>query len=322
MRLEEVIYDSREATARIREKALQLGFSACGIAKVRPLTEDSDYLQAWFREGYQGKMSYLANYAEKRNDPSLLVPEAKSVIVVLLNYNTGKKPASTTFKAAKYALGNDYHFVVRQFLGQLHRFICDEIAPVQGRAFCDSAPVFERRWAQEAGLGMIGLNRSLIHPQFGSFCFIGELMVDLELEYDTPLAGNCGNCGQCVKVCPTGALRSDGILEAEKCVSYLTLELKDDIPEALRNKLGGSIVGCDRCQDVCPWNTQSSQYASPLWQTDPELMSMKDADWMTLDRQQFKAKFADSALSRLGYDKLRQNCRCAIDSARHYKTEK
>ena len=310
-------YNPSEATAKIKEKALQLGFSACGIAKVRPLDEDSEYLDAWIRGGKSGRMGYLSNHTEKRNDPSVLFPGAKSVIVVLLNYASGRQPVANSFKVAKYAHGRDYHFVLKQFLGELHRFICDEITPAEGRPFCDSAPVFERRWAYEAGLGWIGLNHCLIHPRFGSFCFIAELIVDLELEYDSPLEGNCGQCCRCLKACPTKALEEGRAIDAKKCIAYLTIELKDEIPEQLQGKLGGSIAGCDRCQDVCPWNKHAAESISPLWEVDPELMQMTDEDWRKLDKSAFKAKFANSALTRLGYAKLRQNCSYIVDKERY-----
>lgn len=301
-------FDPGEAAQRIKDEALRLGFSACGIAKVHALPDDSEYLDNWLRAGHNGRMGYLENHADKRNNPSLLVPGAKSVVVILLNYATGNAQASQQFNIARYAHGADYHFVVKQYLGELLRFINEEIAPVQGRAFCDSAPVFERRWAYEAGLGWIGLNHCLIHPEFGSYCFIGELIIDLDLEYDTPLEGNCGYCGHCVSACPTQAIPPKGFLEAEKCISYLTVELKDVIPDGFHGQLQNRIVGCDRCQEVCPWNRHAARYVSPLWHVDKELLSMTDEDWHALTKPGFNLKFRHSALTRLGYAKLRQNC--------------
>lgn len=301
-------FDPGEAALRIKAEALRLGFSACGIAKVHSLSDDAVYLQQWLNAGHNGKMGYLSNHADKRQDISLLVPRAQSVIVVLLNYATPSRQMSKQFTVAKYAHGFDYHYVIKQYLEDLLRFICKEIAPAEGRAFCDSAPLFERRWAYEAGLGWIGMNHCLIHPEFGSFCLIGELVIDLELQYDSPLAGDCGYCGRCISACPTKAIQSKGFLAAEKCISYLTVELKDVIPDHFHHKLKGSIVGCDRCQDICPWNKRATEFTSPLWRLDSEIMAMTDDDWKLLDKSSFKREFGKSALTRLGYRKLRQNC--------------
>lgn len=309
-------FDPRAAAALIKEKALEIGFSACGIARVHSLPDDSAYLDRWLQAGHHGKMGYLANHTALRNDPSVLVPGAKSVIVVLLNYATDEPMQSHPFKIARYARGLDYHFVVKQFLGDLYRFICKKISPVEGRAFCDSAPLFERRWACEAGLGWIGMNHCLIHPQFGSFCFIGELIVDLELEYDKPLDGDCGNCGRCIQKCPTRAIEPHGFLKADECLSYHTVEQKGEILEIYRSKLNGSVVGCDVCQDVCPWNRKATAFTSPLWNPDAEICSMSDQEWLALDKAGFKRKFSKSSLSRLGYDKLMQNCRYVLNAGK------
>jgi len=307
MNSEGASFDPQAASSLIKEKALDLGFSACGIACVEPLTKDARYLKKWLEAGHHGRMSYLENHFEKRIDPALLVENARSVIVVLLNYGSDRQQASGLFKVARYAQGADYHYLVKQFLGQLKRFIEDEIAPVKGTVFCDSAPVLERRWAQQAGLGWLGINSCLIHPQFGSFCFIGELVVDLELDYDKPLDGDCGSCKRCLKACPTRAIAPDGTINASRCISYLTVELKDEIPEELRPSLDGRIAGCDCCQEVCPWNQQAAAHTSPLWCLDENLMAMDDNDWLQLNNNQFKKRFSQSSLSRLGYKKLAQN---------------
>ena len=307
-------YDPRVAAALIKDKALHLGFSACGIARVHPLQADSEYLEKWLEAGHNGRMGYLANHADLRNDPSMLVPGAKSVIVVLLNYATDACQHSESFRIARYAHGNDYHFVVKQFLGELLRFIDDEFGSVEGRPFCDSAPVFERRWASEAGLGWIGMNHCLIHPQFGSFCVIGELIVDLELDCDKPLEGDCGYCGRCLSACPTQAIQDRGFLKAEQCVSYLTVELKDDVPQKYRNKLNGFVAGCDRCQEVCPWNHKAADYTARIWHLDEAILSMSDQDWLSLESADFKKRLSKSSLTRLGYKKLMQNCRNIMDT--------
>jgi len=306
-------YDPRAAAALIKEKALEIGFSACGIARVHSLPNDLAYHDRWLQAGYHGKMGYLANHAALRNNPAELVPRAKSMIVVLLNYAIDSAQQTQKAKVARYAWGKtDYHFIVRQFLAELFRFIQDDIAPVEGRVFCDSAPVFERRWAHEAGLGWIGQNHCLIHPVFGSFCFIGELIVDLELAYDKPLEGDCGYCGRCVKACPTQAIQPDGFVKASQCVSYLTVELKEAIAPEYRNRLDGFIAGCDRCQEVCPWNRKASQFTSPLWHVNEEMLRLSDQGWITSTKPDFRKKFSKTALSRLGYEKLIQNCRYVV----------
>jgi len=296
-----------EASRLIKEKALELGFSACGIAPVRELKDDATYLKAWLNAGYNGQMDYMANHFEKRTNPALLVENAQSVIVVLLNYATDVLLAAKKLKIARYVQGDDYHLTVKQFLGVLFRFINETVAPAKGRMFCDSAPVLERRWAQQAGLGWTGLNRCLIHPKIGSFCFIGELVVDLKLGYDEPAAGDCGNCKRCVEACPTKAIEADGTLNASRCLSYLTGELKDDIPQEFHSSLQGYIAGCDSCQNVCPWNKEAANYVSPLWKTDEKLLKMDDDAWRNLSEEAFKTQFAHSPLQRLGYKKLKQN---------------
>jgi epoxyqueuosine reductase len=306
--------DKIEAAALIKKKALELGFSACGIASVSSLPEDAAMLRQWLANGYNGRMAYLANHFDKRTNPALMVENARSVIVVLLSYAVDEATQSGKYRIARYAKGDDYHLVVKQYLAELQRYIENEITPLTSvRIFCDSAPVLERRWAQRAGLGFIGTNRCLIHPDFGSFCFIGELIVDADLEPDFPHGGDCGNCGHCVKACPTGAIEPDGTLNASKCISYLTVELKDQVPAPYNSSLKGYVAGCDICQNVCPWNKNAAAFASTLWKQTR--VPTDDAFWENMTPEDFDTHFRNSALYRTGYKKIKQNIDIVSGSA-------
>ena len=246
----------------IKQKAISLGFSACGIAPVRKLIEEEQRLKDYLANHYHGEMGYMANHFDKRLDPALLVPGAKSLVVVLMNYYPHQlQAAADTPVISKYAYGKDYHMVVKERLLQLFNFIDKEVSSVQGRVFTDSAPLLERAWAVQAGLGWIGKNGLLINKEMGSFFFIGEIVIDLELEYDQPyLKENCGSCNKCLNVCPTKALVKPYLLDARRCISYLTIELKEDTPEEFKPLLNNRIFGCDSCQDVCHWNRKSKHH--------------------------------------------------------------
>jgi epoxyqueuosine reductase len=303
----EVSVPFQEVSQRIKLKALSLGFSACGIAPVHDLEDDAQLMARWLQRGNHGTMIYLERYSEQRKQPELLVKNARSVIVVLYSYLWGQQQPAGVPKMAKYTYGEDYHYVVKQKLQLLSEYINQSIVPIQGRVFCDTAPVFERRWAQQAGLGWIGTNKCLINPEFGSFCIIGELIVDLELAYALPLEGDCGNCGLCVEACPTQALTSSGEFNATRCISYQTVESKEAIPEQLRNLLHGYVAGCDICQDVCPWNR------IPLGKPNHDeivkdlLWEMSDSDWHAVTNVSYKKLVKHSALRRISYKKLRMN---------------
>lgn len=245
-----------EFSTLIKEKAEQLGFAACGIAKVRKLEEEEERLKAFLQKNHHGAMGYLANHFEKRLDPGKLVPGSKSVVVVLLNYFPKMlQKGSDVPVISKYAYGTDYHLVIKDKLKSLYRFVEENAGKLNGRIFTDSAPVLERYWAVQAGLGWIGKNGLLLNKELGSFFFIGELIIDLELEYDEPYEKeHCGSCNQCLSACPTQALVQPYVLDARRCISYLTIELKDVIPEVFHKKLMRRSYGCDICQDVCPWN--------------------------------------------------------------------
>jgi len=298
---------------RIKQKAVELGFLACGIAKAQKLEAEEERLQNYLNLNYNGKMAYMSNHFNKRLDPTLLVPGAKSVVVVLLNYFPAKlQTGQGTPVISKYAYGDDYHLILKDKLQQLYQFIQVEIAPVNGRVFTDSAPVLERAWAVQAGLGWIGKNGLLINQKYGSFFFIGELIIDLELEFDQPYEKeHCGSCNQCLSACPTNAFVSPAVLDARKCISYLTIELHDEIPSEFVPKLTKRAFGCDICQDVCPWNRRPEP--SNYFEANSFILSASKDDWLALDSDKFDDLFKKSAIKRAGFQKLMQNIRLAIE---------
>lgn len=293
---------------KIKAKALQLGFDACGIAKAHFLEADAHYLQTWLEEKNQAEMNYMANHFEKRTDPRLLVHNAQSVIVVLMNYYPQQQQAAHLPQIAKYAYGKDYHEVIKNKLHSLLEQI-QSLMPEQkisGRVFTDSAPVLERRWAVNAGLGWTGKNSNLIHPKLGSFCFIGELIIDVELAYDEPLPNHCGTCTRCMDACPTRALGAPGKLNANRCISYLTIESKEAIPTELRPLIGNRLYGCDSCQDVCPWNRFAKGTTEPDLQPLNGILDMNKQQWLMLQEETFKETFKPSPLKRAGLKKIQQ----------------
>jgi epoxyqueuosine reductase len=297
------------ASRQIRSKALELGFSACGIASARCLDEERERLQKWLFNGMNGSMEYMANHFEKRLDPGKIEAGAKSVISVLINYFPSEKQADPTAPViSKYAYGKDYHLVVKEKLNNLLIFIQTEISPFKGRAFVDSAPVLERPWAKAAGLGWIGKNSLLITRELGSYVFIGELIIDTELSYDSPLTGDyCGSCSRCIDACPTGAIVSPRTIDARKCISYHTIENKNEVPAAIREKLGYKIFGCDICQDVCPWNKKIKPNQSGDFKPVEGLLEMSKKNWTELERFTFSKNFKHTAFERAGYDKIMRN---------------
>ena len=296
---------------QIKRKAEELGFSACGITEACKLEKEEKRLKNFLDSNYQGKMGYLENHFEKRLDPTLLVPGARSIIVVLLNYFPYELQQGRDAPIiSKYAYGKDYHLVIKEKLQQLFDYINAEIAITQGRFFTDSAPVLERAWAVQAGLGWIGKNGLLLNKELGSFFFIGELIINLELAYDQPYEKeHCGSCNQCLSACPTQALISPYVLDARKCISYLTIELKDEIPEKYKPLLMRRAFGCDICQDVCPWNQHPKPTSIDDFRPHPDLLKMTKVDWQKLSKEQFNILSGQSALKRAGYKKLMQNIR-------------
>jgi len=293
-------------TAIVKRAAKELGFLSCGISKADFLEEEAPRLEQWLKAGKHGKMGYMENHFDKRLDPRLLVPGAKSVVSLLLNYYTDELQVEGAPKISKYAYGNDYHFVIKDKLKQLFQTIQEEIGEVNGRVFVDSAPVMDKAWAVRSGLGWMGKNTNLITQKVGSFFFIAELIIDLELKYDTPVTDHCGTCTACIDACPTEALTPYDI-DASKCISYLTIELKDQIPNEFQNKMDNWAFGCDVCQDVCPWNRFSKSHNEPLFDPKPELLDFTQKDWEEMTETTFETIFKNSAIKRTRYEGLKRN---------------
>lgn len=301
-------------TLLIKSLAKELGFSFCGISKAEFLKEEAPKLEEWLKRGYQGKMSYLENYFDKRLDPTLLVPGAKSVVSLLYNYYPKQDLAEQNeLKIAKYAYGEDYHFVVKDKLKEFLDRLTESIGEINGRAFVDSAPVMERAWAQRSGAGWIGKNSLLLNKQMGSFFFLAELIIDLELDYDSPTKDYCGTCTACMDACPTDAISEPYVVDGSKCISYFTIELKEQIPQEVKGKFENWIFGCDICQDVCPWNRFSSPNQEARFQPAAELQTMTKADWREVTEDVFKKLFKDSAVKRTKLEGLKRNISFVTD---------
>jgi len=295
-------------TKQIKDIAYELGFMFCGISKADFLSEDAPKLEKWLREGKHGKMQYMENHFDMRLDPRLLVPGAKSVVSLIYNYFPSQTQRTDSFKISKYAYGQDYHFVLKQKLKQFLEEIRIQIGEVDGRVFVDSAPVMDKAWAKKAGLGWIGKNSNLIHPKKGSFFFIAELILDLELIPDGPIRDYCGTCTKCIDACPTEAIVKPYVVDGSKCISYLTIELKDEIlPKEFASKMNDWVFGCDICQDVCPWNRFSAPHAEPLFQANEKLLSLSKGDWKDLSDEFFNELFKKSAVKRTKKSGLMRN---------------
>ena len=287
----------------------ELGFDYCGMAKAIPLDEDARRLENWLNKGMNGSMKYMEDHFEMRVDPGKLVPGAKTVITLLMNYFPAIEQNQDSPRIAKYAYGKDYHEVIRPRLQQLLRLIREHIGEVNGRGFVDSAPVLERSWAVRSGLGWVGKNGNLLNKRSGSFFFIATLIVDLELEYDDPFAGDyCGTCRKCIDACPTDAILEDKVVDGSKCISYFTIELKDLlIPDPLKDRFDNWMFGCDVCQDVCPWNRFSKPTSEPSFSPIPAILNFSTSDWEEMTEESFKQLFRDSALKRSKFTGIRRN---------------
>ncbi|WP_299243987.1 tRNA epoxyqueuosine(34) reductase QueG [uncultured Aquimarina sp.] len=295
-------------TQLIKSEAKRLGFLSCGVSKAEFLEEEAPRLEKWLNQNMQGQMSYMENHFDKRLDPTKLVEDSKSVISLLLNYfpsETQKDPDAP--KISKYAYGQDYHYVIKQKLKQLQEFITETIGEVNGRAFVDSAPVLDKAWAAKSGLGWIGKNSNLLTQKVGSYYFIAELIVDLELEYDTPVTDHCGTCTACIDACPTQAIVDPYVVDGSKCISYFTIELKEEIPSDYSGKFDNWMFGCDVCQDVCPWNRFSKSHNEPLFNPKPELLEMTKKDWEEITQEVFSKVFQKSAVKRTKFSGLSRN---------------
>lgn len=295
-------------TRLIKQKASELGFSFCGISKAAFLEEEAPRLEQWLKDDRNGQMQYMANHFDKRLDPRLLVDGARSVISLLFNYYTDKTqtdPAAP--KISRYAYGEDYHFVIKDKLKELLQYIRETIGEVSGRAFVDSAPVLERAWAAKSGLGWIGKNTNLINKGNGSFFFLSELIIDLDLDYDKPATDHCGTCTACIDACPTEAILQPQLVDGSKCISYFTIELKDTIPAEMKGKFSNWMFGCDVCQEVCPWNRFSKPNNEPRFTPAPDLLSYSKDEWEDITEDVFRELFKKSPVQRTKYNGLKRN---------------
>lgn len=296
------------AAQLIKQKAKAIGFDFCGISKATFLEEEAPRLEKWLKENRHGEMQYMAKNFDKRLDPRLLVDGAKSVISVLYNYYTDKKQIDVeTLKISKYAYGEDYHVVVKDKLYQLFEFIKEQFGEINGRVFVDSAPVMDKAWAKKSGLGWIGKNSNLINKQQGSFFFIGEIILDLELPEDGPIKDYCGTCTRCIDACPTDAIIEPYVVDGSKCISYFTIELKNEIPKDVKGKFENWIFGCDICQDVCPWNRFSMPHNEPRFEPQLSLLEMTKKDFENLTEETFNKVFKKSAVKRTKFNGLKRN---------------
>ena len=298
-----------ENAQRIKQLALEHGFSFCGISKADFLHEEAPRLEAWLKKSMHGEMAYMENHFDMRLDPRLLVPGAKSVVSFLYNYfpDPQRAIADGALKVSKYAWGEDYHFVVKDKLKLLMRQLTEQIGAIEGRAFVDSAPVLDKAWAKKSGLGWIGKNANLINKKQGSFFFIAELIIDLELAPDGPVTDHCGTCRACIDACPTEAIVEPYVVDGSKCISYFTIELKKELPAEWISKMDGWLFGCDVCQDVCPWNRFSSINTEHRFTPRQQLLNMSSGEWQDLTEEVFAQIARRSPLKRKGLDGLRQN---------------
>lgn len=297
----------QQHTDFIKTEAKRLGFLSCGVSKAQFLEEEAPRLENWLNKQMHGQMHYMENHFDKRLDPTKLVEGSKSVISLLLNYFPEKTQDHETYKLSKYAYGTDYHFVIKDKLKSLLHAIQGEIGEVEGRAFVDSAPVLDKAWAAKSGLGWIGKHSNLLTQQVGSFYFIAELIIDLELEYDSITTDHCGTCTKCIDACPTKAITEPYVVDGSKCISYFTIELKENIPTEFKGQFEDWMFGCDICQDVCPWNRFSKSHNEPLFNPHPDLLDMTKKDWEEITEETFKKVFKKSAVKRTKFSGLKRN---------------
>ncbi|MCC4213423.1 tRNA epoxyqueuosine(34) reductase QueG [Leeuwenhoekiella parthenopeia] len=294
-------------TQFIKAEAKRLGFMSCGVSRAGFLEDEAPRLEDWLSKNRHGEMGYMENHFDKRLDPTLLVPGAKSVVSLLFNYFPEAQQRKDSFKISKYAYGTDYHFVIKDRLKELLFNIQEKIGKVEGRAFVDSAPVLDKAWAARSGLGWIGKNSNLLTKQAGSFYFIAELIIDLDLDYDTPVTDHCGSCTACIDACPTQAIVDPYVVDGSKCISYFTIELKNEIPAYAQDKMEDWMFGCDICQDVCPWNRFSKPHNEPLFEPRPEILNYSKSEWKELTQEVFSSVFRKSPVKRTRYEGLMRN---------------
>ncbi len=294
-------------TKMIKDEALRLGFLSCGISKAQFLEKEAPRLESWLSKNRHGEMHYMENHFDKRLDPTLLVPDSKSVISLILNYYPAKEQDKDSYKISKYAYGTDYHFVIKHKLKSLLYFIEEQIGAVNGRVFVDSAPVLDKVWAAKSGLGWIGKHSNLLTKNRGSFYFIAELILDLALDYDLPVTDHCGSCTACIDACPTQAIVEPYQVDGSKCISYFTIELKNEFSTSFNENLDDWMFGCDICQDVCPWNRFSKPHSEPLFQPNPLLFTHSKKEWEELTEDVFQELFKKSPVKRTKFMGLKRN---------------
>lgn len=304
-----MLNSSEQHTKIVKEIAMSMGFDACGIAEARRLDDDARRLEKWLNKGFHGEMKYMENHFDMRVDPSLLVPGAKSVITLLYNYFPDQEQASQLPKVAKYAYGKDYHLVIREKLTDFLNRIRERIGQIEGRGFVDSAPVLERAWAVQSGLGWVGKNGNLINKKKGSFFFIATLITDLKLKSDVPFVQDyCGTCNKCIEACPTDAILPNKEIEASQCISYFTIELKQSqLPDQFIGKSDEWIFGCDICQDICPWNRFSQPHQESLFDPLNSILTFSIQDWINTDKNTFNQLFRDSPIKRSKWEGIQRN---------------
>jgi epoxyqueuosine reductase len=299
--------DKQRNTRLVKQEAARLGFSFCGISKAEFLENEAPHLENWLNQNMHGQMGYMANHFDMRLDPTLLVPGAKSVVSLMLNYYPEEQQPEGVPKISKYAYGEDYHKVIKRKLKEFINTLKEQIGDVNGRAFVDSAPVLDRAWAKNSGLGWVGKNSNLINKSSGSFFFLAELIIDLDLEYDGPVKDYCGSCTRCLDACPTGAIVEPYVVDGSRCISYYTIELREAIPESEKGKFNDWAFGCDICQDVCPWNRFSKPTAVAEFTPNKEGLDLTMQDWEDMTEEVFERVFTKSALKRAGYNGVKRN---------------
>jgi epoxyqueuosine reductase len=306
-------------TTIVKRIARELGFDFVGVSKAEKLVDEEKHLSSWLKNHHHGQMDYMANHFEKRIDPTKLVEGSKSVVTLMYNYNTNlaqKDPSAP--KISSYAYGTDYHFIIKDKLKEFLYRLQEEIGQVEGRVFVDSAPVLERAWAQKSGLGWIGKNSLLINKTRGSFYFLAELISDLDLDPDGPIKDYCGTCTKCIDACPTEAIIDNRVVDGSKCISYLTIELKEEIiPKEFEDKMDNWMFGCDVCQDVCPWNRFGVENKEPLFQPSEKLLEMSAEDWIEMDEKMFQVIFKKSPVKRTKFNGLKRNIQFLKPSQKH-----
>ncbi|WP_435372287.1 tRNA epoxyqueuosine(34) reductase QueG [Reichenbachiella agariperforans] len=311
-----MILDQTKLTYFIKQKATEEGFLSCGIAKAEFLEEEAPKLEKWLNQGMHGEMAYMANHFDKRLDPRKLVDGAKSVISLLYNYYPEKNLAEEdNYKIAKYAYGKDYHYIIKPKLKTILNEIIEHVGGVNARVFVDSAPVHERAWAAKAGQGWVGKNSLLLNKQSGSFFFLAEIILDVDLDYDGPVKDYCGTCSKCMDACPTDAIPEPYVVDGSRCISYLTIELRDQIPEEFRGKMENWVFGCDICQDVCPWNRFSKKHQEEAFVPHDKLEGMSTSDWEEITEEMFREVFKGSAVKRTKLEGLKRNISFAKKNA-------